>query len=92
MTSSKNKLFLFAFILAACASFMAQAQVKVACLGNSITYGLTLQSPESQSYPSLLGNMLGAKYEVRNFGHSGAAVLRKGHHPYTDTPRICRCH
>lgn len=88
MTSSKNKLFLFAFILAACASFMAQAQVKVACLGNSITYGLTLQSPESQSYPSLLGNMLGAKYEVRNFGHSGAAVLRKGHHPYTDTPEF----
>lgn len=30
--------------------------------------------------------MLGDTYEVRNFGHSGAAVLRNGHHPYTDTP------
>ena len=88
MTSLKNKFLIATFILASCAVFAAQARVKVACMGNSITYGLTLPSPETQSYPSLLANMLGNDYEVRNFGHSGAAVLRKGHHPYTETPEF----
>lgn len=88
MTSLKNKFFIAAFILASWAVFAAQARVKVACIGNSITYGLTLTSPQTQSYPALLANMLGNDYEVRNFGHSGAAVLRKGHHPYTETPEF----
>ena len=29
--------------------------------------------------------MLGEKYEVKNFGHSGATLLRKGHNPYFKT-------
>lgn len=87
MISLKNKLLIAAFTLA-CVVFTAQARVKVACMGNSITFGLTLTSPETQSYPAILANMLGNGYEVRNFGHSGAAVLRKGHHPYTETPEF----
>lgn len=84
MIFSKNKFLIAAFTLA-CVVLTAQARVKVACMGNSITYGLTLPSPETQSYPALLANMLGNGYEVRNFGHPGATVLRKGHHPYTET-------
>lgn len=83
----KNK-FRFLYIAAIfvfCAALPAQARTKVACIGNSITYGMLLPSPEIQSYPAQLSQMLGDNYEVRNFGHSGAAVLRKGHHPYTET-------
>jgi hypothetical protein len=29
--------------------------------------------------------MLGGKYEVKNFGHNGATLLRKGHNPYYKT-------
>lgn len=65
---------------------VATAKVKVACMGNSITFGYTLPDPATQSYPALLAKMLPADYEVRNFGHSGATVLRKGHNPYVKTP------
>lgn len=62
--------------------FDTKAQVKVACIGDSVTEGLGLEHPESESYPSQLQELLGAKYEVGNFGHSGATLLRKGHRPY----------
>lgn len=88
MTSFINKLLILATLLALGSVFTSRAQVKVACLGNSITYGATLASPGTQSYPARLAEMLGSGYEVRNFGHSGAAVLRKGHHPYTESPEF----
>lgn len=64
---------------------MSAQRVRVACIGNSVTYGFALEDPASESYPTLLGEMLGDKYEVRNFGHSGATLLTKGHNPYTKT-------
>ena len=33
-----------------------------------------------------LQKMLGEGYEVRNFGHSGACLLSKGHRPYINLP------
>ncbi len=60
----------------------AKARTKLACIGNSITYGLTLADPARESYPSQLQLMLGDRYEVDNFGKSGATLLRKGHRPY----------
>lgn len=60
----------------------AYPKTKIACIGNSITYGLTLPDPGKQSYPSRLQDMLGKDYEVGNFGRSGATLLRKGHNPY----------
>jgi len=56
--------------------------VKVACVGNSITYGYTLPNPATDSYPSQLQQLLGETYEVGNFGRSGATLLNKGHRPY----------
>jgi len=47
--------------------------IKVACIGDSITSGFTLLNPRRDSYPSLLQNMLGDGYEVRNFGVLDAA-------------------
>lgn len=61
------------------------APVRVACVGNSITYGMLVEDRERNCYPAVLGRMLGAGYDVRNFGHSGATLLNKGHNPYTRT-------
>ena len=65
---------------------VAQEKIKVACIGNSVTYGYGHKEPAKTSYPSQLQQMLGDKYEVRNFGHSGATLLSKGHRPYINLP------
>lgn len=67
-------------------TLMAQnSPVKVACIGNSVTYGALLKDRSREAYPSLLQNLLGKRYEVKNFGHSGATLLKKGHNPYNKT-------
>ena len=62
---------------------MAQ-RVKVACVGNSVTYGYGLPDRDSTAYPVQLQRMLGDGYEVGNFGKSGATLLRHGHRPDTE--------
>ena len=61
----------------------AQQKIKVACVGNSITYGSGIANRELHSYPSQLSEMLGQNYLVENFGKPGATLLNKGHRPYT---------
>ena len=61
----------------------AQEPIRVACIGNSVTYGYGHKNPAATSYPTQLGKMLGEGYDVRNFGHSGATLLNHGHRPYT---------
>lgn len=58
------------------------AQIRVACIGDSVTEGYLLKDPETESYPAQLQDLLGSGYVVGNFGHSGATLLRKGHTPY----------
>lgn len=65
----------------------AQA-IKVACIGNSVTYGAGLSDPETQSYPAQLQHLLGAAYQVGNFGYSGATLLKNGHNPYYKTKAL----
>ncbi len=55
---------------------------RVACVGNSITYGWALTDPVSQSYPSILQDSLGSGMLVTNFGAPGAAVIRSAGNPY----------
>lgn len=63
---------------------VAQNRQRVACVGNSITYGAALADRETQAYPVQLQQMLGERYEVGNFGKSGATLLSKGHRPYVE--------
>ena len=70
-------------LLVTLVSAHAQKKIRVACVGNSITYGYTLPDREQNAYPFKLQKMLGDAYEVGNFGHSGATLLNKGHRPYT---------
>jgi len=59
--------------------------IKVACVGNSITFGNGIKNQPRDSYPAVLGRMLGEGYEVQNFGLSGATLLRNGNRPYWKT-------
>jgi len=59
-----------------------EPKIKVSCVGNSITYGMRIENREQDSYPVQLQRMLGDRYEVGNFGKSGATLLRHGHRPY----------
>ena len=77
---------IFAMLLALPLFAAAQEKIKVACIGNSVTYGMTHKNPAETSYPTQLQQMLGEEYEVRNFGHSGATLLSKGHRPYINLP------
>jgi sialate O-acetylesterase len=63
-------------------------EVRVACIGNSVTFGAGLKNPAKESYPSVLQDLLGQKYEVKNFGLSGATLLKKGHRPYCKTKQF----
>ncbi|MBR3884595.1 MAG: sialate O-acetylesterase [Bacteroidaceae bacterium] len=77
-----RRILLLFFILTTLFS-TAQEKVRVACIGNSVTYGYGHDNPSETSYPSQLAKMLGDNYNVANFGHSGATLLNKGHRPYT---------
>lgn len=65
-------------------SLLLAAAIKVACIGDSITYGYTLPDRENTCYPNqlqlLLNEKFPGKYEVRNFGNSGRGI-------YLDTMR-----
>ncbi|MEG1659745.1 MAG: GDSL-type esterase/lipase family protein [Bacteroides sp.] len=74
----------FLLFLLLCATLSAQKRIKVACVGNSITYGYTLANRETEAYPAQLQQLLGEHYQVGNFGKSGATLLTKGHRPYTE--------
>jgi len=49
-------------------------QIKVACVGDSITYGYGLEDWHKTNYPAVLQTLLGDGYNVRNFGDSGKSV------------------
>ncbi len=61
-------------------SLLAFSQIKVACVGNSITQGPGRDHPDS--YPLLMQEVLGDDYEVKNFGVSGRTLLKMGDRPY----------
>lgn len=63
-------------------TFAQQKVIKVACIGNSITYGSGIKDRNKDGYPAVLGRLLGSNYEVHNFGIGGRTLLMKGDRPY----------
>lgn len=47
------------------------AKTKIACVGDSITFGYQIPHRETNNYPYYLQQMLGDDFEVKNFGNSG---------------------
>ena len=72
-------------ILLVVESMVAQ-KIKVACIGDSVTFGAGIENREENSYPVQLQELLGAEYEVENFGYLGATLLKNGHKPYWEKP------
>lgn len=66
--------------LAACTS----EPVRVACVGDSITYGHGIKDRLNDAYPGVLSSMLGEKYDVRNFGVSGTTTMTGTDMPYVN--------
>lgn len=70
-------------IFCVCSSYADK--IRVACIGDSITYGAYLKNRTDEAYPSQLAKILGEKYDVQNFGLNGATALSKGNIPYVKT-------
>ena len=78
---------IFAGVLAAPAGSVAKTPkkpLKVACIGNSITYGTGIADRLRDGYPAQLQRLLGEGYEVGSFGKPGACLLRRGFRPYNE--------
>lgn len=61
-----------------------QGDVRVACVGDSITYGCLVFGWPYKTYPSVLGKKLGDKYTVNNYGYSGATAQIVSDNPYVE--------
>jgi len=59
-----------------------QPKTRVACIGASTTYGAGIKDREKNCYPAQMQNLLGAGYDVRNFGVGGRTMLKRGDLPY----------
>lgn len=73
-------------MIGALVAVMALAKVKVACVGDSITFGSGTSDPKTRSYPAVLQQLLGDRYDVRNFGHGGTRMMSETELPYVTVP------
>lgn len=60
----------------------ARKPIRVACVGDSITYGAGIEDRSNQSYPADLQRLLGDAYDVRNFGSNARIMMSVGDYPY----------
>lgn len=78
-------------ILPAClvlAGSLLSADIKVGCVGNSITAGMGISV--SQSYPTQMDAILGTGYAVTNYGNSGKTMLRDVNDAYWKQPEFAK--
>ena len=61
----------------------AEGDIRIACVGDSVTYGHGISDWLHSNYPKQLDTLLGEGYCVNNYGHSGATVQNTGDQPYT---------
>jgi lysophospholipase L1-like esterase/pimeloyl-ACP methyl ester carboxylesterase len=64
------------------------AKLRIACIGNSITFGAGILDRDRNSYPAQLQAILGDGYDVRNFGKKGATVSTEGDLPFVRQPEF----
>jgi lysophospholipase L1-like esterase len=57
-------------------------RVKIACVGDSITWGMFVWRRKRNSYPAQLQGMLGERFCVRNFGVNARAIQKTADQPY----------
>ncbi len=84
-------LLLLSMLALFCPLLLTAQPVKIACVGDSITYGLGVEQREKNSYPARLQQRMDkaapGKYEVRNFGVSSMTLMRgTGRKSYWNRP------
>ena len=79
-----NSIIIAVFFICSNSVFSADnsAPIKVACVGDSITFGAKIKNRAQKSYPAQLQAMLGNGFKVVNFGISARTLLKKGDRPY----------
>ncbi len=65
------------FLVSSCST-----NIKVACVGDSITEGYGLPYQSKTAYPVILDSLLGPDYSVLNLGRSATTLRKKGDFPY----------
>ena len=78
----KKKLLILMSAIVLTLSACQNEPTRVACVGDSITFGHGIKDREHDTYPGLLSAMLGEKYDVRNFGVSGTTTMMGTDMPY----------
>ena len=66
--------------------------LRVACVGDSITEGTGLSNPAEDSYPSQLSKLLGEGWNIQNFGKKSATLMKSGSSPYWNTDQFIPSH
>jgi acyl-CoA thioesterase-1 len=91
---SSLKIAIFLIFVSTFISFAQESKnvqpIKVACIGNSITFGAGLADWRTDSYPAFLGRSLGNEYDVKNFGVNGRTALRKSKSSYWNVKQFRR--
>jgi acyl-CoA thioesterase-1 len=82
---NSNYRFLMIFSMISSTYVASAVPIKVAFIGASNTSGVGTSNPATGAYPIRVGNLLGAAYEVRNYGVSGTCMLKQGEMPYWNT-------
>lgn len=59
-------------------------QIKIACVGDSITFGCTVRNWRKNNYPAVLSNLLGEKYCVNNFGYTNRTAIKSADYLYVN--------
>ena len=74
--------FLFSSLIISPTIAQDDQKIKIACVGDSITFGARVENRDENNYPKQLGRILRDEYLVRNFGVSGTTLLSKGNKPW----------
>ncbi|MBQ9145980.1 MAG: hypothetical protein IJX70_05970 [Clostridia bacterium] len=61
-----------------------EGDVRIACVGDSITFGMLVWGWPKKNYPAKLGHYMGKGYTVNNYGCSGATASPVGDQPYVE--------
>ncbi|MDE5654087.1 MAG: hypothetical protein K2I46_00585 [Clostridia bacterium] len=56
-------------------------QIRIACVGDSITYGFFVSNRRKNNYPAILNRLLGENYCVNNFGYTNRTAIKSGDFP-----------
>lgn len=82
-TQMKKILFL-SFILISLIS-CSKKQIRIVCVGDSITEGAGISMQNTSAYPAVLGQILGSNTQVLNAGRSATTLQKEGDFPYWTT-------